>query len=156
MTNKPAQTRNWPDVAGQIVDAVHILPVRVYYEDTDFSGYVYHANYIRFCERGRSDCLRLLGFHHNELYEAAPQEQAAWVVRHMDCDFITPARIDELLEVKSHFAKAKGARVIMQQQIMRGDELIFKATVTAALVDLNGRPKRLSAKMLEKFATLAA
>ena len=58
----------WPDIAGRIEGSVHLLPIRVYYEDTDFSGFVYHANYLKFCERGRSDFLRLIGIHHHELH----------------------------------------------------------------------------------------
>jgi acyl-CoA thioester hydrolase len=72
----------WPDIAGRIVNGVHMLPVRVYFEDTDFGGVVYHANYLKFCERGRSDCLRLLGVHHHRL------EGLSFVVRHMVCDFL--------------------------------------------------------------------
>src|SRR5687768_18530595 len=82
----------WPDIAGRIVKGMHVLPVRVYYEDTDFSGAVYHANYLKFCERARSDALRLLGIRHGEL-----EGQLGFVVRHMTCDFLKPARIDDLL-----------------------------------------------------------
>src|SRR5688572_17964045 len=79
----------WSELAGRIEGKKHVLPVRVYYEDTDFSGVVYHASYLRFCERGRSDCLRLLGIHHHELQAGG----LSFVVRRMVCDFIGPALI---------------------------------------------------------------
>src|SRR5262245_15194040 len=87
----------WPDIAGRIEGGIHLLPIRVYFEDTDFGGVVYHANYLKFCERGRSDYLRLLGIHHHRL------EGLSFVVRHMVCDFLKPARIDELLTVETRF-----------------------------------------------------
>lgn len=134
----------WPELAGRIEGGVHILPVRVYYEDTDFSGLVYHANYLRFCERGRSDCLRLLGVHHHELqrHEAGV---LGFVVRRMVCDFLAPARIDEILEVESRFAGLGGARLEIAQVIRRDGEALFTAAVTVALVDAAGRPRRLPA-----------
>jgi acyl-CoA thioester hydrolase len=140
------------EIAGRIAGGVHTLAVRVYYEDTDFSGAVYHANYLKFCERGRSDCLRLLGIHHNEI---GSQEQGglAFVVRYMDCDFIRPARIDELLTVETRFVEYAGARMIVEQQIRRETELLFDAKVTVALVDRSGRPRRFSEAMRHAFAT---
>ena len=82
----------------------HVLPIRVYYEDTDFSGAVYHANYLKFCERGRSDCLRLLGIHHHEL-----QGEANFVVRRMVCDFLKPATIDDACRSKPASWNWRGA-----------------------------------------------
>jgi acyl-CoA thioester hydrolase len=144
----------WPDLAGRITDGVHVLPVRVYYEDTDFSGFVYHANYLKFCERGRSDCLRLLGIQHHEL---AGQESAggrAFVVRRMVCDFLKPARIDELLEVESRFAGLSGARMDIDQKVIRAGDTLFQATVTAALVDGRGRPKRFPRSIIARLTEL--
>lgn len=146
----------WPDLAGRIEAGKHLLAIRIYYEDTDFSGFVYHANYIKFCERGRSDCLRMLGVHHNVLFSGENGEPTGFVVKHMDCNFHTPAHIDELLEVQTRFVTAKGARVVMEQQVLRDEQLVFSAMVTAALVDAKGRPKRFSSKMLETFAKLDA
>ncbi len=103
-------TERWPDLAGRIEGKVHVLPIRVYYEDTDFSGAVYHANYLKFCERARSDCLRLLGIHHSEL-----QGTAGFVVRRMVCDFLKPALIDDLLEVETRFGEFGGARMELNQ-----------------------------------------
>ena len=129
----------WPELAGRIDGKKHVLPVRVYYEDTDFSGLVYHASYLRFCERGRSDCLRLLGVHHHALKEAG----LSMVVRRMVCDFIAPARIDEVLEVESRFLAMSGARMEIAQAVARDGQRLFEAAVTVALIDNHGRPRRL-------------
>jgi acyl-CoA thioester hydrolase len=136
------------DLAGSFEGQVHILPIRVYYEDTDFSGSVYHANYLKFCERGRSDCLRLIGVHHHEL-----QGEANFVVRRMVCEFLKPATIDNLLTVETRFLEFAGARMELAQKVRRGDEILFEAMVTAALVDGQGRPKRIPPAM--KLAFLA-
>ena len=144
---------SWPDLAGRIVNQTHILPIRVYYEDTDFSGFVYHANYLKFCERARSDCLRLLGVHHHEL-EA--NSRSGFVVRQMNCDFLKPAVIDEILEVKTRFGSAKGARMFLSQSVWRNDECLFTAQVTAALIDAKGRPQRFTPEMMQAFSALYA
>ena len=141
----------WRELAGRIEGKIHVLPVRVYYEDTDFSGLVYHASYLRFCERGRSDCLRLLGVHHHELQAGG----LSFVVRRMVCDFIGPARIDEVLEVGSRFMEMAGARMEIAQTVTRGGEAVFQAAVTAALVDVHGRPRRLPAPVNAALARLA-
>ena len=139
-------TERWPDLAGRIAGGVHMLPIRVYYEDTDFSGAVYHANYLKFCERARSDCLRLLGIHHSELHGTA-----SFVVRRMVCDFLKPALIDNLLEVQTRFVEFAGARMELSQWVMRAHEKLFEAKVTVALVDGKGKPKRLSPEMTDLF-----
>jgi acyl-CoA thioester hydrolase len=133
----------------EIADGVHRIAVRVYYEDTDLSGAVYHANYLKFCERGRSDCLRLIGIHHHELLG-----RLGFVVRRMNCDFRAPARIDDLLTVETRFGERAGARMELDQRILRGDELLFAAAVTIALVDAAGKPKRLPNELTKKFASL--
>jgi acyl-CoA thioester hydrolase len=132
------------ELAGRFEGQAHILAVRVYYEDTDFSGAVYHANYLKFCERGRSDCLRLLGIHHTELRGAA-----GFVVRRMVCDFLKPATIDDVLEVETRFVEFAGARMELAQQIVRSGEKLFEAQVTVALVDARGKPKRIPKSMVE-------
>jgi acyl-CoA thioester hydrolase len=142
-------TERWPDLAGCIEGKVHVLPIRVYYEDTDFSGAVYHANYLKFCERARSDCLRLMGIHHSEL-----QGTASFVVRHMVCDFLKPALIDDLLEVETRFVEFGGARMELSQSVKRSGEKLFEAQVTVALVDGRGTPKRLPPEMAEAFLSL--
>ena len=134
-------TERWPDLSGRIEGNIHILPVRVYYEDTDFSGAVYHANYVKFCERARSDCLRLLGIHHSEMHGTA-----SFVVRRMVCDFLKPA-----LEVETRFIEFAGARMELVQTVRRASEKLFEAQVTVALVDGQGKPKRLPAEMTKTF-----
>ena len=139
-------TERWPDLAGRIEGDVHVLPIRVYYEDTDFSGAVYHANYLKFCERARSDCLRLLDIHHSEL-----QGTANFVVRRMVCDFLKPALIDDLLEVETRFGEFGGARMELNQSVKRAGEALFEAEVTVALVDGQGKPKRFPPGMTKTF-----
>ena len=133
----------WPDLAGRIENGTHVLAVRVYHEDTDFSGFVYHANYLKFCERGRSDCLRLLGIHHDELRGSAGTGGLGFVVRRMKCDFHKPARIAEKLEVHTQLTRMSGARLTVDQTIARGDEKLFRAEVMLAVVDGSGRPRRI-------------
>ena len=106
----------WPQIAGRITGGVHVLPVRVYYEDTDAGGVVYHANYLRYCERGRSDFLRLLGI------DQTAMADAIFVVRRMACEFIRPARLDDLLEVETRYLEGAGARLELDQQVRKGGE----------------------------------
>ena len=122
--------------AGEIREGRHILPVRVYYEDTDFSGSVYHASYLRFMERGRTDYLRLLGTDQRALFEQTENEAPgfSFVVRSMQIDFKKPARMDDVLEVVSTTAEVKGASVVIHQQVMRGEELLADAMVQVAFV----------------------
>lgn len=141
----------WPDMAGRRDGAAHILPIRVYYEDTDAGGVVYHANYLKFCERARSDCLRLLGIHHHQL------EDAGFVVRRMVCDFLKPARLDDLLEVETRFLDMGGARLELDQRVMLNGNSLFTARVTVALIDGRGKPRRLPQSMaaaLKSFTDL--
>ena len=121
---------------GEIRDGRHFLIVRVYYEDTDFSGIVYHANYLRYMERGRTNYLRLLGVDHRGLFEAAEQEAPgfAFVVRSMNIDFLKPARMDDVLEIVTEPQETKGASVVVRQRILRGDELLVEARVRVAFI----------------------
>lgn len=143
----------WTELAGRIEHGLHVLPVRVYYEDTDFSGAVYHANYLKFCERGRSDCLRLLGIHHHEMHWHETEGRMGFVVRRMLCEFLKPARIDELLEVETRFREMGGARMELEQKVVRRGEVLFAAEVTVALVDASGRPRRFPKAMAEALKT---
>ena len=121
---------------GQIRDGRHYQPVRVYYEDTDFSGVVYHASYLRFMERGRTNYLRLLGADQRAMFEEVAKEAPgfAFVVRSMQLDFRKPARMDDLLEIVTTPSEVKGASVILQQQVNRGEEMLVEATVQVAFV----------------------
>ena len=126
--------------AGRFDGREHILPVRVYYEDTDFTGVVYHANYVRYFERGRSDFLRLAGVSHNAL--AGREDPAAFVVTRMEIDFRKPARIDDALREVTTYDAVKGPRLFISQRIMRGEDLIATAEVTAACITMDGRPRK--------------
>jgi acyl-CoA thioester hydrolase len=121
---------------GFISDGQHRQPVRVYYEDTDFSGVVYHASYLRFMERGRTNYLRLIGADHRAMFEAAEKEAPgfAFVVRHMSIDFKKPAHMDDVLIIVTAPEEVKGASVMLHQQVMRGEELIVEAHVQVAFV----------------------
>jgi acyl-CoA thioester hydrolase len=124
--------------AGVIQDGEHLLPVRVYYEDTDFTGVVYHANYLRYFERGRSDFLRLRGISHTEL--RARQTPIAFVVRRIEIDFRRAARVDDALVVRTVYEALQGARVPIRQRIERDGEIIASAAVEVACIRLDGRP----------------
>jgi acyl-CoA thioester hydrolase len=131
MTNLPEA-----GLDGILRDGRHIMAVRVYYEDTDFSGIVYHANYLRFMERGRTNYLRLLGVDHRALFEEAAKDAPgfAFVVRSMQIEFIKPARMDDLLEVSTEPKEVKGASVLLHQEIRRGNELLTESHVRVAFV----------------------
>jgi acyl-CoA thioester hydrolase len=131
-----------PHLDGELRDGVHTLIVRVYYEDTDFTGIVYHANYLRYMERGRTNYLRLIGADHRALFEQAQAEAPgfAFVVRSMTLDFIKPARMDDILHVLTEPEEVKGASVTLHQKVMRGDELLVEARVRVAFIS-DGRAK---------------
>src|ERR1044072_5379047 len=114
--------------AGSIDGREHLLPVRVYYEDTDFTGVVYHANYLRYFERGRSDFLRMAGVSHTDLLERA--DPAAFVVVRMEVAFKRAARIDDALLVRTTYDEVKGPRLIIRQRIMRDEDTVAQAAVT--------------------------
>ena len=121
---------------GEIRDGRHVLIVRVYYEDTDFTGVVYHANFLRYMERGRTNYLRLLGAEHRALFEAADREAPgfAFVVRSLTIDFLKPARMDDVLEVVTEPIEVKGASIILRQRVLRAGEHLAEARVRVACV----------------------
>jgi acyl-CoA thioester hydrolase len=129
---------------GEIRDGRHVQPVRVYYEDTDFSGVVYHASYLRFMERGRTNYLRLLGADQRALFEEVAKEAPgfAFVVRAMQLDFRKPARMDDLLEVVTTPHEVKGASIVLHQRVNRGAETLVEAIVQVAFVSA-GRAQRI-------------
>ena len=126
-------------LAGWLTGTGHELVQRVYFEDTDFSGRVYHARYLHFMERGRSDYLRLLGVHHGEL----AANGMVFAVRHMAIDFLRGAAIDDILTIRTAPSAVSGARILLDQSISRERELLVSASVTIVLVGANGRPMRL-------------
>ena len=129
---------------------VHRYRGRIYYADTDLSGAVYHARYLEMLERGRSDFLRVTGILHSSLQ--ARENPVFWVVRRMEIDWLRSARIDDVFEVSTSVSDVKRARIFMAQQIARGDEVLVKANVLAALVDTNGRPQRMQRDWIGSFA----
>jgi len=141
----------WPDLAGRLEDGVHLLPVRVYYEDTDFTGIVYHGAYVRFFERGRSDFLRLAGIHHARLQEGGSGQPLAFAVRSMSLDFRRPATIDDVLEVRSRLLELKGARIVLDQEIYRDGDLLVAAHVVVAVITAQGKPTRLPADLAARL-----
>jgi acyl-CoA thioester hydrolase len=128
---------------------IHTHPIRIYYEDTDFSGVVYHAAYLQFFERGRTEALRASGVHHSEMLKR--DEPIAFAVRKMEIEWIAPARIDDLLEVRTRFLGVRGARMFLEQEIWRGDLLLARASVEAASMTLAGRPRRLPPDISGRF-----
>jgi acyl-CoA thioester hydrolase len=135
--------------AGRFDGRIHALPVRVYYEDTDFSGIVYHANYLRFFERGRSDFLRVAGVHHNEL--AAAADPMAFAVNRMEIEFRKPARIDDALLVKTAFETMRGPRIFIAQSLEKAGEILVEAQVQVCCISLTGRPRKPPTLLLERL-----
>ena len=132
-----------------------MLPVRVYFEDTDAGGIAYHASYVRWCERGRTDFLRLLGTDSRRLIDgSASREPAAFVVRRMTCEFLRPSRMDDVLLVETRVKEVGGASVTLLQAVINGDRPVFEAVVTVVLVAVSGKPLRVSQEVREAFGSL--
>jgi acyl-CoA thioester hydrolase len=129
---------------GAIRDGRHHMQIRIYYEDTDFSGLTYHANYLRFMERGRTNYLRLLGADHRALFEETQHEAPgfAFVVRSMIIEFLKPARMDDVLDIVTTPMEVKGASITLLQQCRRGDDLLVEARVRVAFVS-GGKAQRI-------------
>jgi len=134
--------------AGRFDGRDHLLPVRVYYEDTDFTGLVYHANYVRYLERGRSDCLRLMGIGHAELLDG--DQPLAFVVSSLELKFLKPARIDDALVVRTTYDAVKGPRLLISQTVERDGEVLCRAGVVAVCIHLDGRPRRPTRLLIDK------
>lgn len=130
---------------GEIRDGRHVMPVRIYYEDTDFSGAVYHASYLRFMERGRTNYLRLLGTNHRALFEEAQNEAGAFafVVRSMQIEFLKPAAMDDVLEIETAAKEVRGASITLHQTIRRSGTVLIEADVKVAFVS-GGRARPIS------------
>ena len=125
-----------PHLDGEIRDGRHHMQIRVYYEDTDFSGIVYHANYLRFMERGRTNHLRLMGAEQHALFAEAESETPgfAFVVRSMKLDFFKPARMDDVLDIVTWPLAVKGASITLGQEVRRGAEVLVAAEVRVAFI----------------------
>ncbi len=140
-----------PAPSGQFVGPSHLFPVRIYYEDTDLSGVVYHANYLRYMERARSDMLRLAGIDQRTAQEGG---EGAWAVTDLKIRYHAPARLDDVLTVESRVVAVRGASVDIIQTIRRDDDILTKGAVTAAFVAPNGRARRQPAHWLAIFRDL--
>ena len=134
--------------AGRFEGREHRLPIRVYYEDTDFTGLVYHGTYVRYFERGRSDALRLMGVGHAELLDG--DEPMAFVISTMSLTFLKPARIDDALVVRTRYRAIKGPRLLISQSIVRGDDALCRAEVEAVCIHMDGRPRRPARLLVDK------
>lgn len=155
-----AQSANDPEllagISGKLTPTGHVLKARVYFADTDFTGVVYHARYLEFLERGRSDFLRLAGVHHTELADGKHGEALAWVVRRMEIDFRQPARVDDILTVVTQIADISGARIRMHQQLLRDEDLLVEASVEAAIIGESGKPRRFPKEWIPAFLSPGA
>ena len=130
--------------------ASHRHVIRVYYEDTDFSGAVYHASYLRFMERGRTELLRSLDIHQAAIHSGQAGAPFGFVVRAMQIDFLKPARMDDVIAVDTNVVRVGGASAELSQRILRGGEVLVTAKVRVAAV-ANGRAFRLPADIRAKL-----
>ncbi|HEY4076384.1 MAG TPA: YbgC/FadM family acyl-CoA thioesterase [Rhizomicrobium sp.] len=128
----------------------HILPISVYYEDTDLSGVVYHANYLRYMERGRTEFFRMAGISKMEGLDEV--EPTAWAIRRVTVDYHRPARVDDIIEVHSTLIGLSGARLTAIQNIMCGERLLVEGRIEACITTLTGKPRRLPKNVQETLA----
>jgi acyl-CoA thioester hydrolase len=140
-------------LGGHLADGVHVLPLRVYYEDTDAAGIVYYANWLRFLERGRTELLRLLGQQHSAMRDA---KGVSWVVRRCTIDYLKPARLDDVIEVLTSCGELRGASLDMIQEARRDGEILVSAELLVACMGRDGRPVRLPADVREALATVGS
>ena len=127
----------------------HVFPVRVYYEDTDLAGIVYYANYLKFIERGRSEWVRSLGIDQSRLRD---DPGIVFAVRRVEADYLSPARFDDLLEVRTGLRSLTGARICLAQSVWRGDLCLFDAVVTLVALSATGAPARIPAQVRASLA----
>ena len=138
-----------PRGLGHFEGKVHILPLRVYYEDTDLSGLVYHANYLRFMERGRTEFFRCAGISPASLEDAEP---TAWALRSANLSFVRPARLDDQLNLHSVVTALSGARLSVLQRIYADGDLLVEGRIEACLLTLTGKPRRIPGPVRDLIA----
>lgn len=138
-------------LAGELTAEGHRLYQRVYYEDTDFSGLVYHARYLHFMERARTDYLRLLGVEQGAMSIEGDSEGLVFVVHRMEIDFKASARMDDIVTIETLTEKAGGAKMILNQTISRDGQLLIAAKVIIAVINGKGRPRRLPEALAKGF-----
>ncbi|MEC9414022.1 MAG: YbgC/FadM family acyl-CoA thioesterase [Pseudomonadota bacterium] len=137
------------NISGVIEDKTHFFNIRVYYEDTDFTGIVYHANYLKFAERGRTNFLRLIGINHSDLINS--EDPRYFVVYSMETKFLGTSTIDNILEVRSIFKGIKGPRLKIDQDIFKDEKKIFSAKIEFAILDNKGKPRRFSEEIITRI-----
>jgi acyl-CoA thioester hydrolase len=137
---------------GHFEGKTHILPIRVYYEDTDLSGVVYHANYLRYMERGRSEFFRRAGI--TRLAQLDEPEPTAWTLRKVALDYFRPARLDDLIEVHTRCVALSGARMTADQKIVSAGSLLVHGRVEACIITLSGKPRRIPEEIRTKLSPL--
>jgi len=135
---------------GHFEGKVHILPIRIYYEDTDLSGVVYHANYLRYMERGRSEYFRCAGI--ARLAQLDDPEPTVWTLRKVALEYFRPARLDDLIEVRTTCPSLTVARMLADQKIYAGDTLLVHGTVEACVMNMAGKPRRIPQRLRDKLA----
>ena len=149
MTDAPA--------TGRFDGVEHRFPLRVYFEDTDLSGVVYHANYLRFMERARSDMLACVGIDQRGSFEGrVPGDEGVYAVADLSIKYRRPARLDDALVVVSRCVAVGAATATIHQRVMRGDEILTEGTVVAAFLTREGRPRRQPKHWVETFAKLVS
>jgi acyl-CoA thioester hydrolase len=135
---------------GHFEGKTHVLPISIYYEDTDLSGVVYHANYLRFMERGRTEFFRLSGI--SKMAGLEDDEPTAWAIRSAHIDYHRPARLDDVVTIRTILIGLSGARLNAIQRVMRGDVLLVEGRIEACITTLTGRPRRLPKNVAETLA----
>jgi acyl-CoA thioester hydrolase len=130
---------------------VHVLPLRVYYEDTDAAGMVYYANYLRFIERARTDMLRLAGVNHNEMLT---RDDLFFTVHRCEVDYLAPARLDDELEVHTRLLRVGGATLMAEQIVKRDGDDLVRSQVRVACISREGRPRRLPGQVRDALSSL--
>jgi acyl-CoA thioester hydrolase len=135
---------------GFLEGKVHVLPISIYYEDTDLSGFVYHANYLRYMERGRTEFFRLAGI--SKMAGLDEEEPTAWTLRSIHVDYLRPARLDDIIHVRSRLIGLSGARMQALQRITLGETLLVEGRIEACITTLTGKPRRLPRNIQQTLA----
>jgi acyl-CoA thioester hydrolase len=135
---------------GHFDGKTHVLPISIYYEDTDLSGVVYHANYLRYMERGRTEFFRLAGI--SKMAGLEDEEPTAWAIRAIQVDYHRPARLDDAVTVRTILTGLSGARMKAVQRVMCGDVLLVEGRIEACVTTLTGKARRLPKNVAQTLA----
>ncbi|HVW73901.1 MAG TPA: YbgC/FadM family acyl-CoA thioesterase [Rhizomicrobium sp.] len=135
---------------GYFEGRIHILPISLYYEDTDLSGVVYHANYLRFMERGRTEFFRMAGI--SKMAGLEDEEPTAWAIRSVKVEYYRPARLDDRIQVRTRLIGLSGARMHAIQSVTCGERLLVEGRIEACITTLTGKPRRLPRNVQETLA----